>query len=55
VLAPGRYEIAGTLKVDKSGVVLRGSGEGEDPPSATPCQSARQQFRAVPCARDDKP
>jgi hypothetical protein len=35
VLAPGRYEIAGTLKVDKSGVVLRGSGEGEDPASAT--------------------
>ncbi len=35
VLAPGRYEIAGTVKVNHSGVVLRGSGEGEDPASAT--------------------
>lgn len=31
VLAPGVYEIRGTLRVDKGGVVLRGSGDGGDP------------------------
>jgi hypothetical protein len=31
VLAPGRYEIGGTLHVNQSGVVLRGSGDGDDP------------------------
>jgi hypothetical protein len=30
LLAPGRYEIAGQLKITASGVVLRGSGNGED-------------------------
>jgi hypothetical protein len=35
VLAPGRYEIAGTVRVNKAGVVLRGSGDGADPASAT--------------------
>lgn len=35
VLAPGRYEIAGTLRVNRSGVVLRGAGDGEDPRRAT--------------------
>jgi hypothetical protein len=35
VLAPGTYEIRGTLHVNKSGVVLRGSGDGDDPASAT--------------------
>ena len=31
VLAAGRYEIAGVLRVNKSGVVLRGAGPGADP------------------------
>jgi hypothetical protein len=31
VLAPGVYEIAGTVRVRASGVVLRGSGAGADP------------------------
>lgn len=30
VLAPGVYEIAGTVRVRASGVVLRGSGAGAD-------------------------
>ena len=30
LLAPGRYEIEGQLKITVSGVVLRGSGAGED-------------------------
>ena len=30
LLAPGRYEIAGQLKIAAAGVVLRGSGAGED-------------------------
>ncbi len=29
LLAPGTYEVAGTLKIQKSGVVLRGSGSGD--------------------------
>src|SRR5262249_49952829 len=35
VLAPGVYEIQGTVKIDKSGVVLRGSGNGSDPTDST--------------------
>ncbi len=35
LLAPGRYEIQGTLKVNKSGVVLRGAGDGTDAASST--------------------
>lgn len=31
VLAPGVYDIAGTVRVKKSGVVLRGSGSGNNP------------------------
>ena len=31
VLAPGTYDIAGTVRVRASGVVLRGSGAGADP------------------------
>jgi hypothetical protein len=31
VLGPGRYEVAGTLRVNRAGVVLRGSGDGADP------------------------
>ncbi|WP_052352735.1 discoidin domain-containing protein [Neobacillus dielmonensis] len=30
VLQKGTFEIGGTLKINKSGIVLRGSGEGED-------------------------
>ena len=30
LLAPGRYEVAGQLKITAGGVVLRGSGSGED-------------------------
>lgn len=35
LLEPGTYEVRGTLRVDRSGVVLRGSGDGDDPASAT--------------------
>jgi hypothetical protein len=35
VLAPGRYEIAGTVRVRADGIVLRGSGNGGDPQTAT--------------------
>ena len=35
VLAPGRYEVRGTLRVNKDGVVLRGSGAGADPTKDT--------------------
>jgi len=35
VLEPGIYEIAGTINVDADGVVLRGSGNGDDPASAS--------------------
>ena len=35
VLAPGRYEVAGTLRVKNAGVVLRGSGDGADPTKDT--------------------
>jgi hypothetical protein len=31
VLDPGVYEIAGTIRIDGDGVVLRGSGSGDDP------------------------
>jgi hypothetical protein len=31
VLDPGDYQISGTLRVPKSGMVLRGSGDGADP------------------------
>ncbi|MFO0649380.1 MAG: hypothetical protein U0326_24270 [Polyangiales bacterium] len=34
-LAPGLYEIAGTLYVRASGVVLRGAGSGADPATST--------------------
>ncbi|HEU4422598.1 MAG TPA: hypothetical protein VFR67_08660 [Pilimelia sp.] len=34
-LAPGTYEIRGTVRVRHSGVVLRGSGDGASPASAT--------------------
>ncbi len=35
VLAPGEYQIAGTVELRRSGVVLRGSGDGEDPATNT--------------------
>ncbi|NMR21398.1 peptidoglycan-binding protein [Cellulomonas fimi] len=35
VLAPGTYTLAGTLRLDRSGVVLRGAGDGTDPSTAT--------------------
>ncbi|WP_116949190.1 right-handed parallel beta-helix repeat-containing protein [Jiangella endophytica] len=34
-LAPGVYELAGTLRLRHSGVVLRGSGDGDDPAENT--------------------
>ncbi len=34
-LAAGTYTIVGTLKLDRSGVVLRGAGDGSDPASNT--------------------
>ena len=35
LLAPGEYQISGTIKIRESGVVLRGSGNGADPATAT--------------------
>ncbi|HEX6737957.1 MAG TPA: hypothetical protein VF310_06800, partial [Vicinamibacteria bacterium] len=35
VLAPGVYEIRGTVRVNQSGVVLRGDGNGSDPATNT--------------------
>ena len=35
VLAAGEYQISGTLRVAKSGVVLRGAGNGDDPATST--------------------
>lgn len=35
LLAPGRYTINGTLRINKRGVVLRGSGDGSDASIAT--------------------
>ena len=34
-LAAGTFEVSGTLTIDKSGVVLRGAGDGEDPATST--------------------
>jgi len=34
-LAPGTYEVSGTLSIEESGVVLRGAGDGEDPAENT--------------------
>lgn len=35
LLQPGNYQISGKLKIEKSGVVLRGSGSGADPKNAS--------------------
>lgn len=35
LLAPGTYEIEGTIRVNQSGVVLRGSGSGDNPAEDT--------------------
>lgn len=35
LLNPGQYDIAGTIKINKSGVVLYGSGNGDNPASNT--------------------
>jgi hypothetical protein len=35
LLAPGTYEVRGTVRIDTGGVVLRGSGRGSDPASNT--------------------
>jgi hypothetical protein len=35
VLAPGRYQVDGTVRVSQSGVVLRGAGDGSDETRAT--------------------
>lgn len=35
LLLPGIYEVSGTIKLQFSGVVLRGSGDGDDPASNT--------------------
>ncbi|HEY0138692.1 MAG TPA: hypothetical protein VGB85_31625 [Nannocystis sp.] len=39
VLAPGEYQIAGTIELRHSGVVLRGAGDGGDPTSDTILQA----------------
>ena len=35
LLLPGEYPVNGRLYIDKSGVIIRGSGDGEDPTSNT--------------------
>jgi len=35
VLGPGRYEVGGVVRVNKTGVVLRGSGQSADPAQGT--------------------
>lgn len=47
LLQPGIFNISGTLKVEKSGVVLRGSGSGEDPQSASILRVSKT-FRGTP-------
>ena len=49
LLAPGRYVIDGTLRLNASGVVLRGSGQGEyeNDPTATVLVSARPTRRTL--------
>jgi hypothetical protein len=49
LLKPGRYEIHGTLRLNGSGVVLRGSGQGEheNDPAATVLVSARPSRRTL--------
>lgn len=49
LLKPGRYKIHGTLRLNASGVVLRGSGQGEheNDPAATVLVSARPSRRTL--------
>ena len=49
LLAPGRYTIDGTLRLNASGVVLRGSGQGanENDPTATVLVSTRPTRRTL--------
>lgn len=35
VLDPGTYVVAGTIRLQRSGVVLRGAGDGDDPATST--------------------
>ncbi|MFC9693760.1 hypothetical protein ACFTSF_34730 [Kribbella sp. NPDC056951] len=48
LLAPGIYPVAGTLRVNRSGVVLRGSGDGADPAKNTVIQATGN----TPVSRD---
>jgi len=48
LLAPGNYPVAGTLRVNQSGVVLRGSGDGADPRKHTIIQATGN----TPVSRD---
>ena len=48
LLAPGNYPVAGTLRVNQSGVVLRGSGDGADPAKNTVIQATGN----TPVSRD---
>lgn len=48
LLAPGNYQVAGTLRVNQSGVVLRGSGDGADPSKNTIIQATGN----TPVSRD---
>ncbi|WP_433022041.1 hypothetical protein [Kribbella sp. CA-294648] len=48
LLAPGNYPVGGTLRVNRSGVVLRGSGDGADPARHTIIQATGN----TPVARD---
>ncbi|ONI69656.1 hypothetical protein BWI15_24175 [Kribbella sp. ALI-6-A] len=48
LLAPGNYPVAGTVRVNQSGVVLRGSGDGADPRRDTIIQATGN----TPVSRD---
>ncbi len=46
-LNPGQYPIHGTLRIKESGVVLRGSGEGDDPETNTILQGMGTDRRSL--------
>lgn len=55
VLEPGEYEIHGTLYINKSGVVLRGSGDGKNPDRDTILVAKGSPERTVVILGTNKP
>jgi hypothetical protein len=47
LLNPGTYEVQGALRVDKGGVVIRGSGQGDNPAVDTVIYAAGSSRRAI--------